>query len=585
MPIYLISLATENSVVLLLIAVFINSTKDRQGFFKHLPQISAAEECKARETSLLEYSDLKNSSAHELIDFLNDGQSAWIEGSVIFSPFLNWIGCFINHESLRENAFDKKFSINNRSLYFCQRTCTDGFISYIGVSDRTCFCFQRIPYTLLKVYSSMCDLKCSNYSFESCGGRHTLSLYRKQLYTTETIPYPGQCMYMTVTEARGFVKNATSCLAQPTKPKIAKYVCMKQTKETCGNYENILYDYCPVIEESTTWLNASENCHLYNGQLLFPTIYSYDVQSALLTVDFGTSLWLGAYRTFAPTHKNDSNLDKKACLAVTRIGYSFYVETDICSEKKLFICKPFHNDSNIIRTTVTGGTGYLTTQRTSENIKSEAYTVTLHTGGATHLMTSGINLTTDSVITSDSAIVLDETSKVQSSTTAFINSKISTEFNLSVGPELKTKFDQTALMKSDRTVTNAVIIACSFLVLIVLLYITYRTWKRRRRQAVPNILNDENVPLQLSRNSRLQTDTISPAPAVSDISFDGYESICEGDENVFADEKTSSDDSNHAYEDLPVRDNENQSDYTALQIQESPVARPQDAENALPCQE
>ena len=542
MPIYLISIATENSVVLLLIAVFINSTKDRQGFFKHLPQISAAEECKARETSLLEYSDLKNSSAHELIDFLNDGQSAWIEGSFIFSPFLNWIGCFINHESLRENAFDKKFSINNRSLYFCQRTCTDGFISYIGVSGRTCFCFQRIPYTLLKVYSSMCDLKCSNYSFESCGGRHTLSLYRKQLYTTETIPYPGQCMYMTVTEARGFVKNATSCLAQPTKPKIAKYVCMKQTKKTCGNYENILYDYCPVIEESTTWLNASENCHLYNGQLLFPTIYSYDVQSALLTVDFGTSLWLGAYRTFAPTHKNDSNLDKKACLAVTRIGYSFYVETDICSENKLFICKPFHNDSNIIRTTVTGGTGYLTTQRTSENIKSEAYT----------------------------------------------NSKISTEFNLSVGPELKTKFDQTALMKSDGTVTNAVIIACSFqVVLIVLLYITYRTWKRRRRQAVPNILNDENVhvPLQLSRNSRLQTDTISPAPAVSDISFDGYESICEGDENVFADEKTSSDDSNHAYEDLPVRDNENQSDYTALQIQESPVARSQDAENALPCQE
>lgn len=575
MPIYLISMATEkSSVILLLIAVFVNSTKDRQGLFKHLPQISAAEECKARGTSLLEYSDLKNYSAHELIDFLNDGQSAWIEGSVIFSPFLNWIGCFINHESLRENSFDKKFSLNNRSLYFCQRKCTNGFISYVGVSDRTCFCFQRLPYTLLKVYSSMCDLKCSNYSFESCGGNHTVSLYRKQLYTIETIPYPNQCMYMTVTEARGLVKNATSCLAQPTNPKAAKYVCMKQTKKTCGNYETILHDYCPVIEESSTWLNASVNCQFYNGQLLFSTIYSYEVQSALSTVDFGTSLWLGAYRTFAPTHKNDSNRDKNACLAATRIGYSFYVETDICSENKLFICKPFHNDSNIIRTTVTGGTGYSTTQRTPENIKSEAYPVTLHTGGATHLMTSGINLTTDSVITSDSAIVLDETSEVQSSTTAFSNSKVSTEFNLSVGPELKTKFDQTALMKSDGTVTDAVIIACSFqVVLIVLLYITYRSWKRRRRQAVPIILNDENVPLQHSRNSRLQTDTISPAPAVSDISFDGYELISEGGENVIVDEKTSSGDSNHAYEDLPVRDNENQSDYTALQIQESPVAR------------
>lgn len=290
-----------------------------------LSKYEASNYCRNKGTTLLAYSDItKSVQTPGYLYQLNDSQSAWIEDSAKFSRFLSWVGCF------EVNGNDEHygvFSINTKSLFRCQEKCDSDRVVYIGISYERCFCiYGKNPFRRVK--PSLCNIKCSNYSFESCGGNNTMSLYNRKPYYSGSIQEfdPRQCMYLTF--KNGEYRLMTSgCYTLNTKPIVRNYFCDATLNMDCDKQASSL---C-LIRHNRTWKDANEDCLQNEGQLAF-----YWASFPLDRAE-DAAYWLGLFRTFSPS--SFSHGDNKTCLAVTRVGHAFYIETDMCSTKKFSFCR------------------------------------------------------------------------------------------------------------------------------------------------------------------------------------------------------------------------------------------------------
>ena len=356
---------------------------------KELSQKEAAEHCAMRGNILWEYSDLtENSEAIEYLNDLDNGQSAWIEGRAIFSPFLNWIGCFKNDNSLRQYEFNTFQVEKENMLYVCQRKCKYYSHGFIGVTVQSCFCFPWLLDLLSRVSVSACSRRCSNFSFESCGGQNSLSLYQRDRgrFSRRPRPSAGQCLYIYAPNSASLVSEprAISCLSSPHA--IMHYICVQKTAPNCSKFADS-GDYCTFIKTSASWLDAIEDCQTRSSYLLFDvdTIFLSNVRSVLRSCKTCNYIWLGVYRTFLPTDKTDRLQDPNACLSVRKVGESFYIETDNCWARKTFRCKQISSENSAV-------------YNSSRNNKDKNTTArTVHTGNVTAQDTATVSTFPSSV--------------------------------------------------------------------------------------------------------------------------------------------------------------------------------------------
>ena len=331
-----------NSIMLNALFVKTCTASSRLESIKELSQKEAAEHCAMRGHSLWEYSDLTESSeAMEYLNDLDNGQSTWIEGRAIFSPFLNWIGCFRNDSSLRQYEYNTFQEEKRNMLYVCQHNCRYYYNGFIGVTSQSCFCFPWLLGRLRRVSLSTCDMRCSNFSFESCGGQNALSLYKRDIGHFSNAPRSsaGQCLFALNSVLFVYKPQATSCITSHNTT--VHYICVQKTAQNCSNFADNLGEHCIFIKASASWFDAIKECKIRGGNLLFDPdiILSIDVYSLLQSCKICTYVWLGVYRTFLPTYKTDRLQDANACLSVRKLGETFYIETDNCSAKKFFRCK------------------------------------------------------------------------------------------------------------------------------------------------------------------------------------------------------------------------------------------------------
>ena len=342
-----------NSIMLNALFIKTCTASTRLESIKELSQKEAAEHCATRGNVLWEYSDLTESSeAMEYMNDLDNGQSAWIEGRAIFSPFLNWIGCFKNDSSLRQYEFNIFQEEKRNMLYVCQHKCRYYYNGFIGVTIQSCFCFPWLVDRLRRVSLSTCGMRCSNFSFESCGGQNSLSLYQRDMghFSNRPRSSAGQCLYMYAPNSVLLVyePRATSCIT--SHHATVHYICVKKTAQNCSKFADNFGEHCIFIKASTSWFDAIKECQIRGGNLLFDPdiILSKDVRSLLQSCKICLYIWLGVYRTFLPTYKTDRLQDANACLSVRKLGETFYIETDNCSEKKVFRCNQISSENSTV---------------------------------------------------------------------------------------------------------------------------------------------------------------------------------------------------------------------------------------------
>lgn len=174
--------------------------KEKSVFFK-ASQGEAESYCRQKSSSLLRYSDLVDDLIiPEYLAQVNNGESVWIEGGAVFSPFMSWVGCFeIDHKNLKRFAY--RFELEQQSLFLCLKKCNSTtFIGYIGMSGKMCFCIIWRFHYVRQVDSSKCDMTCSHHSLDECGGWGFITIYGiKSYYSQDLSEYsPKQCIYMTV---------------------------------------------------------------------------------------------------------------------------------------------------------------------------------------------------------------------------------------------------------------------------------------------------------------------------------------------------------------------------------------------------
>lgn len=346
-------------IMLNALPIFTYTAGIRKELIQESSQKVSADYCARQGTSLWDFSDItERAEALEYLNDLEDGQSAWIEGRAIFSPFLNWIGCFKNDSSLRQYEFNT-FQVEKKNiLYVCQHKCRYYLRGYIGVTIQNCFCFPWLLDRLNRVSFSNCSMRCSNFSFESCGGHNALSLYQRDMshFSNRPRASAGQCMYMYMYAPTSVLlvsePRSISCLSPLSPPHhaIVHYICVQKTGHNCSKFGDNFGESCIFINASTSWFDAIEECQSRGGNLLFDdssTILN-DVRSVLQNCKNCSYFWLGVYRTFLPTYKTDGLQDTNACLSVRKVGESFYIVTDNCFARKTFRCKPILSENSDI---------------------------------------------------------------------------------------------------------------------------------------------------------------------------------------------------------------------------------------------
>ena len=305
-----------------------------QGFINHVTHENAERFCDALGSNLLTYDQVAASSKPSSLKLLDDGQSAWIEGRATFSPFMSLLGCFkIN------SAVKHKYMLEENNLFLCIEKCRmDYFIA--GVSGRKCFCFADSKFKLSIADSFDCDINCSDHTLDSCGGKLAMSVYRFDYsYGSDWArnqPSLKQCVY--IASRNGTLRLYTHNCYSLQNVSVDGYFCQRHTAWT--SLDRCIHDknMC-LIEEEGSWKKAKDKCINREGFL------SADIWSSRFRSMIGTNktYWLGIYRTFHPTAKKMNSVNKAACMAVTRLRNSYFVEAESCFTKKYFLCEQTSN--------------------------------------------------------------------------------------------------------------------------------------------------------------------------------------------------------------------------------------------------
>ena len=318
-------------VVLFYIFTFIIFRTTGQGFINRVTHGNAERFCDALGSNLLTYDQVTTSSKPSSLKLLDDGQSAWIEGRASFSPFMSLLGCFKVNSEVKH-----KYMLEDYSLFLCIEKCRINY-SIAGVSGRKCFCFVEPEFNLTIAASVYCNVDCFDQTLDSCGGKLAMSVYRFDysygLDWAHNQPSLGQCVY--IANRDGTLSLYTHNCYSLQNVSVDGYFCQLR-KYWLFHDKCIVHDknMC-LIEEEGSWKEAKDKCISREGFL------SADVWSSRFRSMIGTNkrYWLGIYRTFHPIIGKMNSINEAACMAVTRLKDSYFVETDRCSTKKYFLCE------------------------------------------------------------------------------------------------------------------------------------------------------------------------------------------------------------------------------------------------------
>ncbi|KAL4224950.1 hypothetical protein ACF0H5_015646 [Mactra antiquata] len=283
---------------------------------------------------------------------LQDGQSAWIYGTVKFTePVLSFHGCGI----LKQNQYVPSTQIeqNYFALYRCVDMCgkTDSIksnLSHIGIghltnwTTRICYCFVGFQFTSQP--PSMCTHYIPNLSTYKKNENHRdiLSVYRvhERSWTSGTTSSAYACLKAKLETTNGNnMHEELPCYAKPKSHDIGGIVCANISGElsdklACTIEKHGRYHYC-YVARSFTLPSARSYCFNISGDLL--PFFRKEIKELFPNITH--SFWTGSFRAFKVTdHADTIHVGSESCLAVTRIGTRLYLDPDDCSTRKRFVC-------------------------------------------------------------------------------------------------------------------------------------------------------------------------------------------------------------------------------------------------------
>ena len=310
------------------------------GEFNLVTKQEAVDACENAGKSLVGHSEIMaNPTAFEYTTEIRHGESAWINGFVVFSSFLAWEGCY---------ELDGKFAtahhLESHSLFECIIRCRaemmrNGNIQYVGLSHSTCYCLNDTSIYPLPVVNGLpCDIKCSHSKSKSCGGHNVVNLFRVYqeipLRWAQNEPSSKQCVYVRK-KVKTYEAYTASCYS--VTPNVNAYFCTNNTSLRQNNKCVSNYTRNCERDKASARQNAFEDC--FNNQGTLSGLYN-----GIHALVENRTYWLGEYRTFQLSETTGD--ENSACLAVTNVDNKLYLDPDSCSAKKKYICKGNNYVSN-----------------------------------------------------------------------------------------------------------------------------------------------------------------------------------------------------------------------------------------------
>lgn len=123
-----------------------------------LSKPAAAKECARSGTTLVNFMEVQeNPYNQELLEQLETGQTAWIDGFAELSPFLWSEGCYL----FTHTKYEVKIDMTNKSLFICLKECLFYHITVFGVQNTTCYCFLNDMFNTQElVEPALCNISC-----------------------------------------------------------------------------------------------------------------------------------------------------------------------------------------------------------------------------------------------------------------------------------------------------------------------------------------------------------------------------------------------------------------------------------------
>ena len=307
----------------------------RDGLKALVTKDEATEKCAEKGYSLFRYSDIQ---ANSLDSQLEDGESAWIEGYAVYSPFLAWKGCFKRTVVAGLTSFD----MGRHDLYSCITDCLSSQpeILRIAVQNTSCFCITSLTANSLRTYlygDLFCRIRCSRKAFDYCGGDDVISIYRfvadREMNLAQIKRSHLQCVTATKKNNR-FELSTASCYAS----RMDGYLCKTNDPSAkCDKWDNST-QYC-LVQRETTRHEAFSDCLNKSGLLI--DLHG-EIRSLPLMTD-GLKYWIGLYRTFKTTETSSGN--DTVCLAVRKYKDELFLEPDGCRSEKKYLCRTGRHSS------------------------------------------------------------------------------------------------------------------------------------------------------------------------------------------------------------------------------------------------
>ncbi|KAH3704866.1 hypothetical protein DPMN_079927 [Dreissena polymorpha] len=286
---------------------------------------------------------------------ISENESVWVSGRTNYSGFIAWHICL---SSINQD-FLVNISVPNSNIYNCSETCKNK-TSFFGIKLNECYCVRNIDSRV-----------CTDDDFAT--GIHIYEIFNdtfteKQSFQCVQVMYNTNVKYKTSKCSANFQALCTSW-----RKANEQLICTDQntTKPVC------------VYNDSMNWFKNREWCFSHNGKL-FP--YLYDSTTNFTKPDTWYSL--GKFRSFKPV-KNAQHND--ICLSVTRIGKSYWLEPDQCTETHRYLCNNVSNGDELKTNTTVGTSAKLHQHSTSNTSLTTLNSDTPTTSGfitTSHLGTS-----------------------------------------------------------------------------------------------------------------------------------------------------------------------------------------------------
>ena len=287
---------------------------------------AATDGCLKQGTTLISNKDINDyGSGTEYLNQLNDGESAWIEGYAMLSPFLVLMGCFNTTDWRVPSTVRKEVAMDNPNVYECVTECRG--LRFVGIENTSCYCIPEHDingrdFLQRGVNNSACSISC-NDEMNSCGGYLYMNLYqianatlRKSFNWGANEPSSHLCLYAERNRNDSSdVSVFTASCHRPAPVLIHGYICFGlrgtglSTDNCSRSRSEREFDFCIMEDTVITRTEAFEGCLKRNGILGI-------LEGHIL--NHNTRYWSGRQRTFkvSETYNDGESL----CLSVVRVG-------------------------------------------------------------------------------------------------------------------------------------------------------------------------------------------------------------------------------------------------------------------------